>query len=188
MMILTTLLLLDVCFDCHRKEGSHRKDLTECSVCGWMGGSCCTEICCDASAYTCKKCGRASPANWPEGGKAVEGLRISIKPSTTPGEVVVKLTNTGEKEWSRSNHAYSHGGFEKHSYWTSGKLGNRDDVIYACPQELSHTSRTATLSLAAGASVVFKVKATGLAGEVPIRVTEFVLGAESNELRLKIGK
>lgn len=187
-MMILTAILIDVCFDCHRKEGTHLKDLSECAICGWMGGSCCTKLCCDASAYTCKSCGRKSPANWPEGGKAVDGLQISIKKSTKPGEVVVKVTNTGDKDWSKSNHAYSHGGFDKHTYWTAGQTTNRDDVLYVCPQELSHTNRTATYTLAAGASVVYRIQTTGLSGEVAIRVTEFVLGAESNEVKVKIGK
>lgn len=202
-----------ICFDCHRKEGTHLKDLRKCGVCGWMGGSCCTQLCCDTSAYRCKTCGKEAKPNWPAGGAVVQGLQISIKPAHArvkvgdPIDVVVKVTNTTDKAWSLANHAYSHGGFEHHTEWNvtvGGKTITNDlDVRYLCPQEVSHTEKRGTESLAPRESRVFKVRiaeghvggtpdsdrktrVTDKAGEVALQVTEFVLGAASNEIKVAV--
>ena len=204
----------NICYDCHKKAGTHLKDLSECKICGSMGGSCCTSLCCDTRVYVCAKCGRKSPANWPEGGKAVDGIQMSIKPVAKafkvgePVELVVKITNTGEAAWTRTNHAYSHGGFDVHTCWTAKAGGrsitNMSKVVYVCPQVEGHADQTATLTLAAGASIVYKVSASegfvvqnsirkpalisAEAGEITIQLTELTLNAASNELKVTIAK
>lgn len=139
-------------------------------------------------------------------------LRLSVEappevPRGRPLPLRVLLTNPSDVEWSEELHAFTHGGFEAHAYWSVRRsdgsvVTNAAFVRYACPASAEHGRISARLTLAPGASVAFDLrakdgivdgdvdrieKATEIAGRLTVRVHDLALGLVSEPLRLVVG-
>ncbi len=105
--------------------------------------------------------------DWPEGGKLVEGLQMSLKPSRDRfkvGEIVelkLRIANTTDREWSRDVGPH-YSGFEAHLWWTATRGDRVPDMPVSaacCPASHFGGPEKLTLKLGAGESKFFTIRA-----------------------------